>query len=201
MGSGLWRYQNFSGDGRLRAISSHCGRGLSVFSTESRKSGLLVEGVRGVGRRRGVAEASESTRAPCRPALPADLVSCAFSIMLERRGQEHKRRKTHQRGGQSGNRNLPRQRRSVAGRGHHFGRRRFTGGQSGRQRIATRQTRGHGERGRRAISRLGIQAAQNRALDRRIEFLHQRRRAHRGWSRCAGAPARPAWLLRRRACR
>ena len=79
-------------------------------------------------------------------------------------------------GGQRGNCDFPGQCRRTARRSHHLGRRCFAGGECGGQWIATWETRGDGESGGRTIGRFRIKAAKNGALDRRVEFLHQRRR-------------------------
>ena len=64
----------------------------------------------------------------------------------------------------------------FAGGREHVGRRRFAGGQRRGQRIAARQRRGHRERRRRPPLRIALEAAQDDALDRRIEIAHDRRR-------------------------
>ena len=67
------------------------------------------------------------------------------------------------------------QRALLAGGRDHLRRRRFAGGERRRQRIAARQRRRHRQRRRRALRRLALEAAQDHALDRRIEIADQRR--------------------------
>ena len=59
---------------------------------------------------------------------------------------------------------------------HHLRRRRLARGQRGRERIAAGQRRGDRERRRRPLRRIALQAAEDHALDRRIEIADDRRR-------------------------
>ena len=76
----------------------------------------------------------------------------------------------------TGNRHAAAESRAFAGGRDHFRRRRFTGRQRRGQRIAARQRRGDRERRGGTPRRIGIEAAQDRALDRRIEVADDRRR-------------------------
>ena len=63
----------------------------------------------------------------------------------------------------------PHARHSLNGAGgrDHFGRRRFSGGERRRQRIAARQRRGHGQRAGGPLRRIRIEAAPDHLLHRR----------------------------------
>ena len=67
----------------------------------------------------------------------------------------------------------------LAGRRHHLRRRRFAGRERRRQRIAARQRGGDGQRRGGTQRRIGLEAAQDHALDRRIEIAHDGRRRRR----------------------
>ena len=75
-----------------------------------------------------------------------------------------------------------RERIALRGGRQQVGRRRFTRGERRRERIAARQGDGDGERRRRTLRRIAREAAQDHALHRRIEVVHDRR----GCRYCAG---------------
>ena len=90
--------------------------------------------------------------------------------------QHHDERQRH------GQRRRNGDRLGLAGCRQHFGGRRFAGGQRRGERIAAGQRRSHRERRRRPAIRIALQAAQDHALDGRIEIAHDRR-GHRDRAR------------------
>ena len=201
IGSGLWRYQNFSGDGRLRAISSHCGKRPVGLFHRVQKIVVVIEGVSGVARRVRYSRGAGSTPAPCRRALrglwsAAPSRSCWKSRPETQRPQDPAARRP-----ELGTAIFQGSAAVLARGSHHLGRRCFTGGERGSQRIAAGKTGGHGESGRGPIGRLRIEAAKNGALNRRVEFLHQRRRAYRSSLAVQAHQLGQRGQLRRRVCR